>query len=215
VRGIEQGSEKLTIAFVGTINDYHPLWSVLAAFNQFLTRMRDARLELRFVGINRQKEVEELLTLRFPALVPYVRFFRKAPNAEAVEILATANAFLLFNEFAHPGTKIYEYMALKRKILLCFRHDGPTREHRREFRELDRAGMVNRRTQEDMIRSTESGAIIADERHLVDTVVDLYGEFSRNGRIACDSVGTEAYSRESHARRMADIIREVAGPRQT
>jgi glycosyltransferase involved in cell wall biosynthesis len=214
-RGIEQGSGKLTIAFAGTIYDWYPLEGVLSACSQFLARTRDSRLELRFVGINRQDEVKTMLRSRFPALIPSVTFFGKAPNAEATELLATANAFLLFNEGAHVGTKIYDYLALRRKILLCFTDDTQTRKPRREFYKLDETGMRNRQAQGDLIRTTQSGVIIRDERHLVDTLSDLYREFLRNGRITCNSVGTEAYSRESHARTMAEIIRGVYRLSQT
>jgi hypothetical protein len=213
-RGIEQGSEKLTIAFVGTIYDGYPLENVLSACNQFLVRTRDARFELRFVGIDRQDEVETMVGSRYPALIPSVTFFKRAPNAEVIETLASANAFLLFNNFAYVGTKIYDYLGLRRRILLCFSDDTQTRKLRRQFYDLDEAGIMNRRVQEDMIRATESGVIIRDEEHLVDTLSGLYREFLESRRIACNSVGTEAYSRESHARRMAEIMRGVSGLRQ-
>ena len=210
-RGIEQGSEKLAIAFVGTMYDGQPLESVLSACDQFVLRTRDARLELRFVGINRQSEVEAMVRSRFPALIPFVTFFRQAPNAEVIETLASANAFLLFNTFAYVGTKIYDYLALRRRILLCFSEGTKTGERQLEFYDRDGVEKRNRRAQEDMIRATQSGVVIRDEEDLVDTLSDLYREFLENGRIACNSVGTEAYSRESHARRMAEIMRGVAG----
>ena len=213
--GIEQGSEKLTIAFVGTIYDGHPLESVLSAFKQFLVRTRDPRLELRFVGIDRQDEVERVMVSRYAALIPFVTFFRKAPNAETIGTLATANAFLLFNTFAYVGTKIYDYLALRRKILLCFSDGVRKRKHQREFYDPRGAGVMNRRVQEDMIRATQSGVIVRDEEHLVNTLSDLYREFLENKRIACNSVGTEAYSREAQARRMAEIICGVSRLRQT
>lgn len=208
-RGIEQGREKLTIAYVGTIYEWHPLESLLSACNQFLARTRDARFELRFVGINRQDEVATMLRSRFPALICSVTFVGMAPNPETTESLATANAFVLFNEGANVGAKIYDYLALKRRILLCFNDDKQTGKPRREFYNLDETGMRNRQAQGDLIRATQSGMIIQDERHLVDALSDLYREFLANRRITCDSVGTEAYSRESHARRMAEIIRGV------
>lgn len=208
-RWIEQGSEKLAIAFVGTIYDGHRLESVLAACGEFLVRARDARLELRFVGIDRQDEVEMMVRSKYPALIPVVTFFRKAPNAQVVETLATANAFLLFNSCAYVGTKIYDYLALRRRILLCFADDTQTRGAR-GVHYLNEGGMRRRRVQEDMIRGTRSGVIVRDEEHLVDTLSDLYREFLENRRIACNSVGTEAYSREAHARSMAEVIRGVS-----
>jgi glycosyltransferase involved in cell wall biosynthesis len=215
-RGIEQGTEKFTIAFMGTIYDGYPLESVLSACNQFVGRTCDARLELRFVGINRQDEVRAMVESRYPALISFVTFFRKAPNAEIIETLATANAFLLFNDFAYIGTKIYDYLALKRMILLCFSDDIPTtRKVRREFYDVDEAGRMNRRVQEDMIRATQSGLVIRDEKHLLDTLSDLYREFLENGRIACNPVGIETHSRESHTRKMAEIMRGVSRLRRT
>jgi glycosyltransferase involved in cell wall biosynthesis len=214
-RGVEQGSEKLTIAYVGTIYEGHPVEGFLAACNQFLVRTRDARFEVRFVGINRQDEVETMLGSRCSALKPFVTFFRKAPNADIIGSLATANAFVLFNEGANPGTKIYEYLALRRKILLCFSGDTQTRKGQREFYNFDETGMRALRAQEDMIRRTQSGVIIRDEEHLVDTLSDLYREFLEKGRIVCNSEGTEAYSRESHAGTMARIMHDLSRPRQT
>ncbi len=213
-RGIEQGSEKLAIAFVGTMYDGDRLESVLAACSEFLRRARDARFELRFVGIDRQDEVEMMVGSRYPALVPVVTFFRKAPNAQVVETLATANAFLLFNSCAYVGTKIYDYLGLRRRILLCFADDTQTRGAR-GVHYLNEGGMRRRRVQEDMIRATRSGVIIRDKEHLVDTLSDMYREFLEKRRIACNSVGTEAYSREAHARSMAEVIRGVSRLRQT
>jgi glycosyltransferase involved in cell wall biosynthesis len=205
---VEQGREKLAIAFVGTIYDGHRLGSVLAACSEFLVRERDVHLELRFVGIDRQSEVEVMVGSRYPALMPFVRFFGKAPNAQVVETLATANAFLLFNSHAYVGTKIYDYLALRRKILLCFADDNQPPRGRGIYY-LNQGGMMRRRVQEEMIRATRSGVIIRDEKHLVDTLSDLYREFLENRCIACNSVGIEAYSRESHARRMAEVIQGV------
>lgn len=212
-RRIEQGSEKLTIAFVGTIYDGCLVESVLSACSEFLVRTRDARFEVRFVGIDRQGEVERMLRLRYAALIPFVAFFMRASNAETIETLASANAFLLFNNFAYVGTKIYDYLGLKRKILLCF-SEAQVRRLRHEWYDRGDAGVMNQRVQEDVIRATQSGVVIRDEKDLLDTLLSLYREFLENGRIACNSVGSEAYSRESHARRMAEIVRGVARPRR-
>jgi glycosyltransferase involved in cell wall biosynthesis len=208
-RWVEQGREKLAIALVGTIYDGHRLESVLAACSKFLVRVRDAQLELRFVGIDRQDEVQLMVESRYPALRPVATFFKKAPNAQAVEALASANAFLLFNSYAYVGTKIYDYLALRRRILLCFADDSQTRGAR-GVQYLNEGEMRRRRVQEDMIRSTRSGVIIRDEEDLVDTLADMYREFIEVGRIECNSVDTEAYSREAHARNMAEVIRGVS-----
>jgi glycosyltransferase involved in cell wall biosynthesis len=213
-RGIEQSSEKLTIAFVGTIYDGYPLEGVLSACSEFLVRTHDARFELRFVGIDRENEVERMVRSRYAALIPFVSFFKRAPNAEIMETLASANAFLLFNNFAYVGTKIYDYLGLRRRILLCFSDDTQTRKLRHEWYDRDEAGRMNRRVQEDMVRATQSGVVIRDEGHLMDTLLGLYREFLENGRIACNSVGSEAYSRESHAGKMAEIVRGVSRARQ-
>jgi glycosyltransferase involved in cell wall biosynthesis len=209
-RGIPQGSEKLTIAFAGTIWDGDPLASFLSACSQFVIRTRDARLELRFIGINRRDEVEALVRSRYPSLIPCVTFLKKAPNANILQALATANAFLLFNMFAYPGTKIYDYLALRRKILLCFSSGTLAGKLQWQLYDVDEAGVRNRRVQEDLIRATQSGVIIRDEEHLVGTLSDLYREFLENRHIACNSVGIEAYSREPQARRMAEIMRGVS-----
>ncbi len=208
-RWVEQGREKLAIALVGTIYDAHRLESVLAACCKFLVRAREAPFELRFVGIDRQDEVQMMIESKYPALSPVATFFKKAPNAQVVETLASANAFVLFNSYAYVGTKIYDYLALRRRILLCFADDSQTRGAR-GVQYLNEGEKRRRRVQEDMIRSTRSGVVIRDEENLVETLADMYREFLESGRIACNSVGTEAYSREAHARSMAEVIRGVS-----
>jgi len=156
-----------------------------------------------------------MVASRYPALVPFVTFFRQAPNVDTIELLATANAFLLFNEGAHVGTKIYDYLALRRRILFCFSDDSDTRKGQRKFYKLDETGLMNRRIQEEMIKRTESGVIIRDKEHLAAILSELYREFQETSRISCNSVGIEAFSRVSHAQKMAEIVRGVCRRRKT
>jgi len=207
---LEQGTERLTIGFVGMIYDSYPVESFLRECDGFVRSRGEPRFEVQFIGTNGLEEIQAMLRTKFPALAPHVTFSGRVSNRQAAERLAGANVFLLFNNYAYTGTKIYDYLALKRRVLLCYSDDPEAQELKEKYYNVDDSGSEDPRVQENLVRETCSGTVVRDAAHLREVLDDLYEEFLAHGRIACESTGIEKFSRRTQAARMADILKDLA-----
>ncbi|HNW96937.1 MAG TPA: N-acetyl sugar amidotransferase [Bacteroidales bacterium] len=212
---IPQSNKKLSIAFVGSIYKWHPLESFLGVCAEFIKENKNARFQINFYGINNETEVENLINTKFKELNSIVKIFPKIPNEELVKRLAEENVFLLFNYFSYMGTKIYDYLALKRKILLCYSDDEEGNILKEKFYNLPAIGNANEHVQEDLIRDTNSGIIIKDKYHLKKVLSELYSEFELKGFVECNSVGIEQFSRKIQVQKFAEIINNILSEKKT
>jgi hypothetical protein len=120
--------------------------------------------------------------------------------------LSGHNALLLFNYYAFMGTKIYDYLALKRKIVLCFSNDPGAQVLKEKYYSLETYG-ASETLQEDLIRATNSGIIVENAAQLLQTLNELYAEHEQTGQIACESTGIEAFSRILQVEQLAEKIK--------
>lgn len=209
--GVEQGREHLTIAFTGTLYAWNPLESVFGVFVDFVRDHPDTPFAVRMVGVGRRASLEEMVHTRFPELAASVSFTPRLPNADMARELARANAFLMFNQYANLGTKIYDYLALRRRILLCYSDDPEAEALKEKHFSFEMLPGMNERVLEELVEETASGVVVRDAGHLRDVLEELDAEFRGAGRIACDSVGTDRFSRAVQTGRLAELLKELAG----
>jgi hypothetical protein len=128
-------------------------------------------------------------------------------NSILLENVAQNNALLLFNYYEFTGTKIYDYLALKRKIVLCFENDTEALKLKEKyyFKSIETAIQP----QKDILHETNSGIVVKDAAHLQLVLKELWDEFSTTGQVACDSVGVEKYSRKVQVEKLAELIRGI------
>lgn len=208
-QGSEQGREQLTIAFTGTISEWHPIESVFRVFDEFV-RTRSNALALQMIGVNGREAVEAMLRSKFPDLARNVKFTGRLPNDLMALELTRANAFLMFNMYAHSGTKVYDYLALRRRIILCYSDDPEARQLKVRHYKLDLPPGADERVLESIVEDTKSGVVVKDALHLREVLADLHREFEANKGIACEPVGTNKYSRRAHAEKLAGILKGLA-----
>lgn len=208
--GVEQRRDGLTLAYTGSTYGWHPMESVLRELDRFNRENPRTPISLRMIGVSGRGEMEELVRSRFPALAPRVAFTDRLPNERMAVELAGAHAFLMFNNYAYPGTKIFDYLALRRQILLCYSDDAEADRLKREHYNVDIPPGTDERMLEDIVRSTRSGIVVRDAGHLRGILAELQREYARTGAVACDSHGVEQYSRRAAAGRLAALLREVA-----
>lgn len=206
VSHISQGSETMSIAFAGTIYDWHPYKSVLAVIAEFA---RNKNVELHFFGINRPEEIARIVEKNH--WTQYIHVYPRLRNNELLSRLCQHNCVLLFNDYSFIGTKIYDYLAIRRKILFCYRNDADA-----ELLKEQHYPYVNTNTaryschlQEDCIRETQSGIVVENASHLHTVLTELYDEFLQKGCIACDSIHVDRYSRKYGAKQLAEFIAEI------
>jgi hypothetical protein len=198
----------LRIAFVGTIYEWHPLTIVLETLNRWVTKFPERKIELHFYGTNKNRFISEVVNSQFPGLIDIVQIHPKLPNHELVQKLAEYNALLLFNYYAFMGTKIYDYLGLKRKILFCFTDDPESKKLKKRFYPLDTDGAAET-LQEELIVKTNAGILVSNADDLIEALNSLYLEHKEFGQIICNSTGTEQFSRRLQVARLADFVKNL------
>lgn len=205
----KQGSEELKIAFVGTIYNWHPWKSVLKVFSLWKQQNQGARMEIHFYGINISEELKLYIETTVPELSKYVVIHPKIPNEELLPKLAESNIMLLFNYYSYIGTKIYDYVGIRRKIVLCYENDKEAVELKEKHYNIEEIEGVSNRLQAELIEKTNSGIVVRDKGHLFEVFTELWTEFQQTGEIACESAGVENYSRKIQVKKLADIVAEL------
>jgi glycosyltransferase involved in cell wall biosynthesis len=204
IKQIDQEKTELTFSFVGTIYKWHPIDSLLSTFLKFKEKNPAFKFCLKFYGINDEEELKEKINSTYKELHTNIQILSRIPNGELLEKLALEHVMILFNYYQFTGTKIYDYLGIKRKILLCFTDDPKALELKTKyyFKSLE----TDIQPQIDMVTQTNSGIIVKDQEHLLIVLEDLWKEFSETGQIACDSHGVEKYSRKVQVERLASLL---------
>ena len=205
---ISQSSDHLTFSFIGTIYLWHPIEPLLKGFSNFILKNPNAKISIKFYGINKLEIYKNIVNDKFPELIDKIFFIKQIPNTELLKFLSKDNVLILFNYFQFTGTKIFDYLGIKRKILFCFEDDKEAKKlkDRYYFKNIE----IEDCPQIDIVKQTNSGIIVKDSEHLLTVLEELYTEFQATGQIACDSHGVEQYSRKIQVERLAELIKELA-----
>ncbi len=207
---VQQNTGILSIAYAGTIYKWHPVASVLGVFNDFIKNHNEPVIQLHFYGINNKSFIEKLILEKFPYLRNFIFFIPKMPNNELLNNLASHNLLLLFNYYSFIGMKIYDYLALKRKILLCYSDDKESNILKRKYYSVEEINGISHSAQEELLIKTNSGLVAKNSKHLYQLLEMFYKEFLMNGFIECNSTNIEQYSRLFQAQKLANIIKYLS-----
>jgi glycosyltransferase involved in cell wall biosynthesis len=204
-----QSSTELNIGFVGTIYEWHPIESFLKVTEQFLRENPQAKLRLNFYGTNIQKELSILIEEKFQSLRNHTIITPRMPNDEVLKKLAKNNVVLLFNYYSYMGTKIFDYLGLRRKIILCYSDDIEARKLKEKYYRIEEFDTESKNLQADLIQETNAGIIVKDAAQLREVLTDLWQEFSSSGQISCDSIGIEKFSRKVQVDLLAKLLKSL------
>ena len=207
IKNIKQNDEEFCISFVGTIYNWHPVESFLRVANQFVVEHPNAKIMFKFYGTNLTDELNRMVSEQFPNLKGQVLITPKMQNQELLEKLASDHVMILFNYYSYMGTKIFDYLGIRRKMILCYENDPEAHSLKQKYYHVDESGSESKQLQADLIKQTNSGIIVKDSQHLRQVLQDLYVEFQATGQIACDSHGVEQFSRKIQVERLAEIIK--------
>jgi glycosyltransferase involved in cell wall biosynthesis len=206
---LEQENECLSIVHAGTVYQWHPLESFLRGCNEFVTNHPGVKLRIDFFGLNIPETLNNLLNTEFVHLKPHVQVYLKIPQAELMRKMARSNVFLVFNSYGFMGTKIYDYLALKRLILLCFSNDAQANELKLKYYNTQMPESADIKTQEDILHETNAGIVVKDYMELARVLAHLYQELTNTGRVHCASENTEQFSRRTQVKLLAEIIKNT------
>ena len=164
---------------------------------------------MHFYGVNIRTELEKKINDKYFSLKGKTFFYDRIPNEELVHHMVKSNLFLLFNHYSMMGTKIYNYIGLKRKILFCYRNDEESEKLKRKYYAIEERMEFSKNLQIDLIEKTNSGIIVENKEHLRMVLQDLYKDLINEGEIKCDSTGVELYSRKLQVKRLAEMLNEL------
>lgn len=204
---ISQNSSELRIAFVGTIYKWHPIKIFLEEFKQFINKLDSPKVKLVFYGINIENEIKDWIGAQNLNIEPYIEINPRIENSELIQRLANDNVMLLFNYYTFTGTKIYDYLALNRKILFCFSNDPESDAIKEQFYYTE--DFPELRPQEKLIKERNAGIIVNKRSELGQKLNELYDEFLQKGFIETHSIVTGLYSRRNQAKMLAELFNEL------
>jgi hypothetical protein len=205
-QSVQQSDKTMSIAYAGTIAAWSPIGSFLRSCNNFVQSIPDVKFQINFYGIEKGNMIMEMLDKSYPLLKPMVKIHPRIPNMVLLKELSSNHLFLLFNCYSIIGTKIYDYIALNRVILLCYSDDEEAILLKKQFFHSKENHESSKQPQADMIEATNSGIVVKDEKHLQQVLKDKYQEFLEKGYIECKSVNSEMFSREAQTKKLAEII---------
>lgn len=203
----KQTNKCLSIALAGTIYDWNPIEGFLFTVNEFVKKGN--ALTINFYGINKTDEINNLISSKFPSIKNHVKIHTKLPYENLLEKLAENNLLLLFNYYSYMGTKIYDYIGLERKILLCFSNDDESKELKKKYYSIKDNKNTSNRLQENLIQKTNSGIVLNDKEDLYRTLLELESEFNETKMINCNTINSEDFSRKGQVKKISNILKNT------
>lgn len=206
LKHIKQQDTILSIGFAGTINEWDPIRSFFSVVSDFIKKNPNAKIAVNFYGVNIPLKLQEMITSEFSLISNNIHIYPKISNEDLMQKLACNNLMLLFQYYSIVGTKIYDYIGIKRVILLCYTNDKEANELKRKYYHINEEDGYSRHSQEDLIKGTNAGYVVQNADHLRILLQQLYDEFNKNGFIQCNTKNETGYSRKYQINLLAKII---------
>jgi hypothetical protein len=203
-----QNKKVLTISLAGTIYNWHPYVSFLKVSSNFLRNKPNVNFNINFYGTSKEDSIIELIK-NDDELKKIITMYPKMSNDKLAMELAKSNILLLFNDYSIMGTKIYDYLALNRKIILCFEDDEEANLLKEKHFKFKSIKGLSESLQADLIRKTNSGIVVKDSEHLYEVLNDLCNEFEEKAYIECQTVGAENYSRKVQTKKIVGVLKNI------
>ena len=203
-----QQSAVLTIAHAGTIYNWHPLERFLDGIGEWY-KQSDRRLRIVFYGLNQTDRLTDYLNEHQPELRSLVEHTPRMPNEEMLIELRKANVMLMFNYYAYMGTKIFDYIAIERAILLCFENDPVAKVLKDKYYLLDDSDNPPQ-IQVETLKQHHAGVVVKDQAQLIEVLNQLHEEFDRQGFIQCHTMNKDHFSRKYQTQLLAELIHSIA-----
>ncbi len=208
VSKIAQNPKEFSIAFVGTICSWYPV-------ELFFETLQDLYLESHFefklnlLGIDRADYIDELIQSNYRSIAQFITITPKIPNEQLMEELATNHLLILFNSFSFLGTKIFDYIAVNRKILLLFTEDETTEQLKQLHFKIEERNSISNSLQADMLLECNAGISVRNPKHLKELLLAFRKEFDQNGCVSNESKRIEQFSRQAQTKKLATLIHSI------
>ncbi|NLL27625.1 MAG: glycosyltransferase family 4 protein [Bacteroidales bacterium] len=205
---VNQNNDLLTISLTGTIYKFHPYRLFFSVLLDYLKMNPDRKIRVNFYGISDKKDVSDIIK-ELDILKNEIKIFPKIPNYQFIKEISKSNVLLLFNHYSIMGAKIYDYLALNRKIILCFENDKEANLLKKKYFKTQTIKGLSENSQADLIRKTNSGIVVKDKEHLYKVLDDLFSEFEEKHYIENHTIGVENYSRKIQTEKLVEALKNI------
>lgn len=196
----------LKIGFAGTIVEWDPIEKIIDAIQQI---NKDGILvTIDFYGTNKNDHIVKLIKDN-KILQDSIHIHSRLPNQELLTNLKSVHFLLLFNYYSIVGTKIYDYLALKRPILFCFTDDEDVENNRLDHFSSIPGLNIPDNIQSEIVLKTKSGILVKNYDELIEILKEKIKELKKGNVPACDSVSYIEFSRKFQTHRLAVIIKQT------
>ena len=184
---------RFTIVYVGSLFPSQRIHIFLNAFKKFIDNHPEINPKVIFVGLKEQPHPLEETKKLMAGYEKYVKYTLRLPKEEAILIQYNAN-LLLACAYQHlkgiPGSKIYEYVALKKPVLVC-PTDGDIIE--------------------STLTKTGQGYFAKNEIECYEWLVKLYTIYAHTVSKAenINEASIKSFSRHENVKKLAHLINQI------
>jgi hypothetical protein len=207
--GIKQNDKTFTMAFVGMIYKWHHFKPIFEGLDKFIERNPDIKFAFEFIGCS--EIFTEIKNSNYQhACFAYFKHYPKMSNLECLQHISKANLLLLLNNFDNVGTKIFDYIAVERKIIFCFDKEISAEKKLKNFnqygKQIYRSLSKITSPQVDILQKLNNATIVKDKIELPNVLQMHYEEWRKNGNVTCHIHNKLQFSRSASASKLLSLI---------
>lgn len=186
-----ENSNVFTILFNGSLYDTQPVEIFISAFREFVQSPdKKGKIKLVFLGLNFEKIQSARVRKLLEGLESFYEITDRFEKRKALEIMSSSQLFLMFSHTNIKGvtsSKIFDYLALGKPILLC-----PS----------------DNEILEEIVISTNSGFVCNNADEILKVLNQLYDRYILTSDTSCtrENNTVDFYSRINQTKKMAEII---------
>ncbi|MEO8766191.1 MAG: hypothetical protein ABI416_17950 [Ginsengibacter sp.] len=189
-------TDQFVITYAGSLYHTQPVEIFLAAYKKFIDQAAGVpNSRVIFLGLEANPPLLAIVKKQVKGYEKYFNYTDRVAKKEAIAIQYNSTILLAIgygNRKGIPGSKVYEYLALRKPVLICpSDHD----------------------IIEETLRSTNQAIVTNTVDECADKLRELYSEFVSAGKIAIktnDDIILQ-YSRKAQVRRLAALMSKDAG----
>jgi len=113
--------DKFTITYVGSLYHTQPIELFLLGVKTFIDTQNPTAFRVLFVGLKNNKDAYQRVCNEIKGYEAYFEFTERVNKMEAIDLQHKSNVLLICthtNMKGTPGSKLYEYIALKKLVLI-------------------------------------------------------------------------------------------------
>lgn len=185
---IEQPKDVFTITYTGTVYDFQRLDVFVEGFRLFMKQHPKANVRIVFYGTRYYANQYERVVRETSGIADYVEITERMSHEAVLRHMRASHVLLLLANRNNCllASKIYDYLAVGRQILLC---------------ENDRGVL------EEIINKTHSGYCASDAADAASQLSRLYGEFLTTSAVQGTTTNISFYDRRHQAEIYAQLLR--------